>query len=116
MPLTAPLSVPVELRLEKGGPRWFRLSRGISENGLLLLRALPEEIAAERRPIDIALHLPEDPSALRFEALPIEVPRARRSDREADDRPAIRGLRFIRPDEESRARIARYVKARIPET
>ena len=106
MPVTAPLRVPGEIR-RPGGARWFRLASGVSEAGLLLLRALPEQADG---PLSIAFHLPEDAQRLELTARAVAI--ATGEDAPPEERLA---LRFLAPDEEVRARVARYVLARVPE-
>ena len=115
--LTAPLRVPVECKPAGGGPRWFRTAREISEEGMLLERALPEELATDlRRPLSLLFLLPDDAQPLSLTARAIELPAdPARDDDKTTALSLRRGLRFIQPDEETRARIARYVEARLLE-
>ena len=107
MSVTAPVRIPVELR-RRGGARWFRLARGVSEVGLVFGGPLPEELDG---PIDVAFRLPDDdnPSDIQLTGRAVSV--------ETGDEAAPEqrlAIRFIKPAEESRARIARYVAARVP--
>lgn len=105
MATTAPLRVPVEIR-RRGGARWFRLARGVSEQGLLLVRALPE---AADGPLALAFHLPEDPEPIALEARAVDVATGEEA---APERRLA--LRFVAPDAAAVARIARYVAERVP--
>ena len=105
MAITAPLRVPVEIH--GAGARWFRLARGVSEQGLFFDRALPEELEG---PLSVALLLPDDPLRLELSARAVSVETG--DEARPEERLAVR---FIALDEESRARIARYVAARVPE-
>jgi hypothetical protein len=109
MPLTAPMIAPVELRLAGKRTRWFRLASAVSDEGLLFARPLPEEIDG---PVEVSFHLPEDPRPIELDARPIEVQPQRRK-RDEDEAPKKSAVRFIRPDEEARSRILRYVEARL---
>src|SRR2546430_2731900 len=81
LPVTGLLRVPGEIRGPEGGaPGWFRLAHGVSEGGLLFPRALPDEL---RGPVEIAFHLPEDPSPIACRGQVIEVD----GDERADERP-----------------------------
>ena len=111
MPLTAPLCVPVELQLENGRARWFRLAIEVAEDGLLFGKALPGECEG---PLAVSFFLPDDEEGLSLKGRIVEIePREGSAEARAGDQ--RRGLVFIRPDEESRARIARYVEARLLE-
>ncbi|MSP59053.1 MAG: PilZ domain-containing protein [Myxococcales bacterium] len=103
VPVIASLRVPVEIRQ---GARWFRLAEGVSEGGMLFLRALPEEM---EEVVDLTFHLPEDPEPIgcRGRVVAAEV-----DERDPNDR--RRAVRFLALDEPTRARIARYVEERVP--
>lgn len=103
---TAPLRVPVEIRRWGGGARWFRLARGVSELGLLFGRALPEGADG---PLALAFQLPDDPLPLAIDGRAVKVD----TGDEAGPGQAL-AVRFIAPDADSLARIARYVAARVP--
>jgi hypothetical protein len=104
MPVIAPLHVPVEIRL--GTARWFRAACGVSEGGVALFAALPDEIDGA---VELAFHLPEDPAPITSRGRPVAD-----DERPRDDRPpARRAIRFIALDEACRARIAAYVDDRL---
>lgn len=119
MAVTAPLRIPVEIRRGPAprsdaksaprvtGPRWFRTARGVSELGLLFARPLPDEAEG---PLCLAFVLPDgDEARLELEGRAVSV--------ETGDEAAPEqrlAVRFLAPDEPSRARIARYVTARLP--
>src|SRR5262245_39480637 len=112
MAVTAPLRIPVEIRRRggtraAGGERWFRLARGVSELGLSFARALPEACDG---PLAVTFVLPDDNEArIELEARAVSV---ETGDETAPE--ARLAVRFLSPDEASRARIARYVAARVP--
>ncbi len=116
----APLRVPVELRADSsdGGARWFRLARAVSVDGLALLHPLPPELREEPdRPLLATFHLPSAPVAdeERGEQEPLRLA-ARAIAPRLDEEHAAGApgeVRFVRLDEESRARIARYVEERL---
>jgi hypothetical protein len=110
----APLRIPVEIRRAGGGPRWFRLASYVSEQGLVFARALPEECDG---PLRVAFHLPEDPERLSLEGRAISADTGdtgASGEREREAAVERLAVRFIGPDEASRARIARYVADRLP--
>jgi hypothetical protein len=109
MSVVAPLRVPVEIR--RGAPRWFRMAHGVSEEGLLFPRALPEEADG---PLQVTFQLPGDPLPVACAARALELPpdeAAGQPERGSDLR---RAVRFVGLGAEDRARIARYVEERVP--
>jgi hypothetical protein len=115
MAVTAPLRIPVEIRRRGGargaapGERWFRLALGVSEVGLYFGRPLPEACDG---PLSVTFVLPDDNEArIELEARAVSVETGDEAVPEA--RLAVR---FLSPDEPSRARIARYVAVRVPAT
>ncbi len=123
MSASAPLCVPVELRVPRSGrgargeQRWFRLSGAVSEEGLAFPRPLPDEIAGDDgRPVRIAFFLPGDEQPLVLDARVVEVRGEVHGD---DDRPRKTALRFLPGVSDGiaaeRERIRRYVEARLAE-
>ncbi len=112
MELRAPLAVPVEIRIATGpgpspqGPRVFRLSRSVGEDGVRLARPAPFEIG---RPVDVVLRLPEAPEPLRLRAELL----AADGDRPEGPDAGGRELRFLDPPHAARAAIHRYVADRL---
>ncbi len=120
MAVTAPLRIPVEIRRgpavaaaankaapKVSGPRWFRTARGVSELGMHFGRALPEEADG---PLTVSFVLPDgDDARLSLSARAVSVETGDEAEPEA--RLAVR---FIAPEDEPLARIARYVAARVP--
>jgi hypothetical protein len=107
----APLAVAVEVRALDVGPRVvraFRLSRGISEEGLTLGLDLPFEAG---RPVSVELFLPDDPQPVRATGLVVGV----RPEDEASEGEAARprGITFTRIEPDARQRVARYVTERL---
>jgi hypothetical protein len=109
MAAVAPLRVPVEIRPAGRAARWFRLAHGVSADGLLLGHPLPDEVEG---PVELAFHLPEDPSPVACTGRVVAVAPAT-GEKEAE--PARRGIRFLALDEPTRGRIARYLEERLTE-
>jgi hypothetical protein len=107
--LSAPLRVPVELRLGDpalGAPRWFRLTESLSVDGMELGHDLPD--ALDREPL-VTLHLPGDRQPLSCRARVVETVVG-----EGDhERAARRALALVGLEEADRLRIQTYVHLRL---
>ena len=88
MAMSAPLSVPVELRRET---RWFRMATEVSVEELELSSAAPEELTGA---LEIAFHLPGDVEPIRCHA-----------------RPHHGTLRFVDLEAGQRGRIEDYIRS-----
>jgi hypothetical protein len=90
MSFAAPLRVPVEIR---GGARWFRLAHAVSDGGLELGQAAPEELSGA---VELTFHLPGDRRPIHCHGRVGEAE-----------------LRFLDLDEDGRARIVAYIQERL---
>jgi hypothetical protein len=115
--LRAPVAVPVEIRVDAGKRRVFRLSAAVGEDGVRLVRPAPFEIG---RPVEVRFTLPPTvtpPSPGAALALDAELLHADEQDqREHEDSKAGTGgreLLFLHPTSEARAAIGAYVVARL---
>jgi hypothetical protein len=104
----APLAVTVEVRALDVGPRIlraFRVTRGISEDGLSLDLELPFEAG---RPVSVELSLPGEAQPLRATGVVADT----RPETDTDE-PCPCGVTFTTIDPGARQRVARYVEERL---
>lgn len=107
MPLTAPLAVPVEIRVPDR--RVTRLSYDIGEGGLTLERPVPFEVD---HPVDITFALPDNTAATWTVPLILRAVVAL-TDADGDGANGGRALAFLDPPREARQAIVRYVAHRL---
>jgi hypothetical protein len=103
MSIPAPLRVPVELR---AGARWFRLAVTVSDRGLLLGQAVPEEIEGA---FEVRFPLPDETNPIRCRAQAGEVVVGEGDEEHAERR----ALHFLDLTESDRSRIEAYVQERL---
>ncbi len=101
MSLAAPLCIPVQVTI--GRSRWFRSAQAVSIDGLLFIRALPDEIDSA---CEVLFHLPEDPQPIVCHG------RSVITEPEAEP-PQRRAIRFLDLEDAPRSRIARYLEERL---
>ena len=107
--ILAPLTVPVELRLDRDPApacrpgRWFRLAGAVSEEELSFLRNLPPALTGL---VSACFRLPDDPEDVVVRGLVVETG--------AEEDRSRRALRFVSLGDDLRTRIARYVAGRMP--
>jgi hypothetical protein len=109
MSLRAPAAVPVEVSVDEGSRRVFRLATAVGEDGVRLARPAPFEIG---RPVRVRFVLPgpTDAGTLELEA---EVLHADLDDETQNEDAGGRELTFVHAPAETRHAIAAYVRARL---
>jgi hypothetical protein len=100
------MHVPVELLRRDGRTRWFRLTTGVSAEGLRFAHVVPEELDG---PLQVAFHLPGDAAPVRCGGRTVEEVVGEGEEEHAERRAIV----FSDVDDAARERIIHYVTERL---